>query len=111
MQDPQRPHTGEFGVDRVKCGFRKKKPATPPGTASSVSPQVGRLPHWEKLLRTQEVFARPTTPPCWHLEMAGGEKEPPGPDGDLRIPRVLIKSTHVISIFFMYSFIIYLVEG
>ena len=98
-------------MDRVKCGFRKKKPATPPGTASSVSPQVGRLPHWEKLLRTQEVFARPTTPPCWHLEMAGGEKEPPGPDGDLRIPRVLIKSTHVISIFFMYSFIIYLVEG
>lgn len=77
---------------------------------SSVS-QVGCPPHWEKLLRTQGVFARPTTPPCQHLGMSGGEKEPPGPDGDLRIPRVLIKLTHVISIFFMYSFNIYLVEG
>lgn len=78
---------------------------------SSVSPQVGRPPHWEKLLRTQGVFARPTTLPCRHLGMAGEKKEPPGPDGDLRIPRVLIKSTHVISIFFMYLFNIYLVEG
>jgi len=72
---------------------------------------VGRPPHWEKLLRTQGVVAMPTTPPCRHLGMAGGKKEPPGPDGDLRIPRVLIKSTHVISIFFMYLFNIYLVEG
>ena len=55
----------------------EKNPKTPPGTASSVSPQVGCLPHGEKLLRTQGVFARPTTPPCQHLGMAGGEKEPP----------------------------------
>lgn len=83
-------------------------------TTASPGSVFSRLPGGQPVLLGEDAptaGGRSPGPHCRHHAEAVGEKELPGPDGDLRTPRLLIKLTHFISIFFIYWFKIYLVEG
>lgn len=111
VQPPQRLHTGEFGVDRVKCGFRKKTPNPLQALRLQSAPRWAARLTGRSCSEPRGSLPGPPPLPASISEWLEARRSHPGPDGDLRIPRVLIKSTHVISIFFMYLFNIYLVEG